>query len=51
MTTKKQRNKQKNDYQWPKFKNTDRPIKGVILVTTANAILPVDRDHSMNTDS
>ena len=24
---------------------------GVFLVTTANAILPVDRDHSVNTDS
>ena len=26
-------------------------IKSVFLVTTANAILPVDRDHSVNTDS
>ena len=26
-------------------------IEGVFLVTTANAILPVDRDNSVNTDS
>ena len=25
--------------------------KGVFLVTTANAMLPVDRDHSVNTYS
>ena len=31
--------------------NSDGKSKGVFPVTTANAIFPVDRDNSVNTDS
>ena len=39
-----------NKPSWPSMR-PDGPYKGVFIVTTANAILPVDRDHSVNTDS
>ena len=37
--------------RWCGKRHRWKETEGVFLVTTANAVLPVDRDHSVNTDS